>query len=92
MEHTPIPWAFEAVQHDELRITAPNEGPEELAIVYATHDAAFIVRAVNNHDALLSALEGLFIIATEDGKREVTIREAEAIIEARAVILAAKGD
>ena len=38
---------------------------------------------------LLEALEEMFIIATEDGTREVTIREAEAIINARTAITAA---
>ena len=41
---------------------------------------------------LLEALETLFIIAAEDETREVSIQEAEAILQARDAIKAAKGD
>ena len=57
MEHTALPWASQAVQHDEVHIVGPDGMALELATVFSVGDAALIVRAVNNHAKLLTVLE-----------------------------------
>ena len=56
-EHTAIPWRAHAHAKGFWRIRGP-EGPY-LADVDTEADAQLILRAVNNHDALLAALERL---------------------------------
>lgn len=97
MAHTALPWEAKAVQHDEVDIFGPEGVTLELATVYSVNDAAFILRAVNNHDALLSALEHIGRILDTDQTNlpaAMTLGEIRAIFtaQARAAILAAKGD
>lgn len=69
-EHTPTPWTVDKVHFSgECHLHGPNG--EEFALLYvsdgaddpepypAEANAAFIVKAVNNHDALVEALEDL---------------------------------
>ena len=73
MEHTPIPWEIHAWadDHNSVRICQPDHSTERGCLPVAEAEilgrdreeaeanAAFIVRAVNNHTQLLAALEGL---------------------------------
>ena len=96
MEHTPLPWWNEsAVIHASNGrggATHPaNCTPADFLEgdwARAEADAEFICRAVNNHEALLSALERI-TSAIEHGQIAAATLLAE---DARAAILAAKGD
>jgi len=97
--HTPTPWKFE---DEYVRADALNgdEGGNIVADVYTrpshSHspemeaNAAFIVRAVNAHDALVEALE-IMVGSYEDrqcwpGKKDVLLDKMNA------VLALAKGD
>lgn len=59
-EHTPTPWNISHVRTTEdTAMIVGGEGFEPIADVTEDGDAAFIVQAVNNHDALVKALEDL---------------------------------
>ena len=73
--HTPTPWAISSVEDGGLSIV-PKETPPHLTICllpsapYIERDlanAAFIVRAVNSHDELVT-LAGQIILAHEQGE------------------------
>lgn len=57
-EHTPTPWYGKATAGDHHHAIMDEGGKvHTIALVYTdANDAAFIVRAVNNYDALLAAL------------------------------------
>lgn len=66
-KHTPTPWAVD-FRTDRDIVQLPRGGDPEnandlnndsLAIAHTDADAAFIVRAVNAHDALVAALRAL---------------------------------
>lgn len=58
IEHTPTPWNISHVRTTEdTAMIVGGEGFEPIADVAEDGDAAFIVQAVNNHDALVRALE-----------------------------------
>jgi hypothetical protein len=96
MEHTPLPWMRNGqTTQDWWRIDGSSErmGLDFLAhptaIVPADADADFIVRAVNNHEALLEALEA-FVRYFETPQRKRSPFVMAEVKEARAAILAAK--
>lgn len=55
---TPTPWRHETFVGKPIRILAKN-GPLDVspATVHGMDDAAFIVKAVNNHEKLMLALQ-----------------------------------
>lgn len=94
IEHTPTPWhsvatetRFEIVDNEGFPILRINGG-----MIPTKIDAGFIVRAVNSHEALVAALDGLFEHCTMvhkhwgDGDNR---READAAIAAARDALAA---
>ncbi len=91
MEHTPIPWA---VRDNKLEISSAHDPNGSTATCHLRVNAAFIVRAVNNHEKLLAALEGLdteytrLCVATMD----YASNRPEIVQQARDAIEAAKGD
>lgn len=70
MTHTPTPWETDGVYimrvGDERMITVANcyHSPR-LDIPTAKANAAFIVKAVNSHDALVEALHGVSILGLQ---------------------------
>ncbi len=54
MEHTKTHWIIAG------NLVMSGDGKETIAIVPQEANARFIVRAVNNHDKLVEALESLF--------------------------------
>lgn len=112
MEHTPLPWMRNGqTTQDWWRIDGSGERTgfdflaHPTAIVPDDADAEFIVRAVNNHDALLSALEeahtallsailfieGAFPERSDILKQELTSYRMREV-KARVAILAAKSE
>ncbi len=108
MEHTPIPWEIHAWAdgHNSVRICQPDHSTERGCLPVAEAEilgrdreeaeanAAFIVRAVNNHAKLLKALEALLknhcgLVDSGDCGFWNVEEEAEVIL-ARAVIEEAK--
>lgn len=73
-EHTPTPWTLTPRPHASwIGSIGNNPGDPQLWSVEAPYpkgdksaDAALIVRAVNNHDALVKALEGIAEFCSED--------------------------
>ena len=76
-QHTPTPWSIDALGY--LR------GPESENILEVKDNAAFIVRAVNNHEILIGTLQGILMAIEDDvfdGKRareviEMALAKAE---------------
>ncbi len=68
-DHSPLPWRLDRLY--EASIVAGTDGDPSFELVAECHapsafaDAALIVRAVNNHDRLVAALEA--ICDEEDG-------------------------
>ncbi len=60
-EHTPTPWAFETQTSFSHIVHGP--GSESVCDVIDVRNAAFIVRACNNFDELVEALEGVIRVA-----------------------------
>lgn len=64
MEHTPTPWAAYNTGSNSLIVVPDEDGEFQRAVASLyeidshAQDAAFIVRAVNAHDALVEALDG----------------------------------
>lgn len=88
LPRTPTPWNFYA--DSEIKI-ADKDGKEIAFMVQpddsANEDAAFIVRAVNNHAKLILALENIIQDIDEFGKvSDASIRDAQAtLVEAKIV-------
>ncbi len=82
VKHTPTPWARTAYgvfaetrkvadcQPDDGRGTYRIESEEE-----AVADADFIVRAVNSHDALITALRDMLALGLDVEEAKVTMKE-----------------
>ena len=66
-DHTPTPWRVEENCLGVYPISA-KQGPITVqpAKAFAEDDAAFIVKAANNHDALVKALEAALLIAKQE--------------------------
>ena len=64
------------------------------ALSISEANAQFIIRAVNNHAALLEALEALEALIHPETRGDIWARASDSpeAIQARAAILAAKGD
>ncbi len=68
MEHTPIPWMLGTnIQNDGSLALMGANGDRVARVDEPDTDAAFIVRAVNNHEKLLAALEGMLRHGGHDG-------------------------
>lgn len=97
-EHTEVPWEL-IVDDDGPYITMPKYLGEDdcLIAVYSSAtdpdvrlaDAAFIIRAVNNHDQLLAALIGLMERIDDHEPDEWTADDRIRNDAARAAIAAA---
>lgn len=107
-EHTPTPWRIEAVARGAFSILAGNQ-PTAIAETYEPNqsmrvwtgaddpraNAAFIVRAVNAHDALVEALSELLanhVALVECGDcGNWDVETEKEVIQARAALSLAKG-
>ena len=102
-KHTPIPWAIsdvgigfeiEALVDGKLSIIAQTQQlrPNDRDVNHTERkaNAAFIVRAVNSHDALVAALKELLEEhCCDDGSYDGTTRECEVCRPAHAALKAA---
>lgn len=88
-EHTPTPWTINephAARSNNAQIldldgyiVVECSGYASHTGVNAKHNAAFIVRAVNSHEALVKALEAMTLDYKLDGFPEIT-RAAQAAL------------
>ena len=84
MNHTPTPYTIEA-DTDPITIIGKDEevvahcGSNE--IPSNQRDAAFIVRACNAHDALVTALESLMRCSDDSSERWDSYRQAESALK-----------
>ena len=62
--HTPTPWRMKMTSSDWRLILSPTG--QEITHPRNEADSAFIVRAVNNHAALVEALEALTVEAFQN--------------------------
>lgn len=64
--HTPTPWKLNAPVNNEI---VSDYGGADISVAEGLlpHDAAFIVRAVNAHEGLISMCKGLLGYATSHG-------------------------
>ena len=60
--HTPTPWYESGTGNHQGLIIEERTG-RNVSVTYDKADAAFIVRAVNSHDALMAALADILEIA-----------------------------
>lgn len=75
--HTPLPWSF-VPWHIEEGSPAVRAPAGYLVTTTASDaDAAFIVKAVNNHDALVKALERINSASFTEGTMHDAIRSAK---------------
>ena len=81
MEHTKTPWNIENESFNEPEYKAIVGDGEVVARDIHQIDAAFIVKAVNNHYQLLDALKDIVQTASQDtleaGKK--AIKQAESV-------------
>ena len=75
MTHTPTPWTWKVKNGNCIY---PAKGFSSLAMCELDGNAEFIVKCVNNHDALVEALENLIAY----GAQEDTIAPARAVLAA----------
>jgi hypothetical protein len=70
-EHTQTPWRMSPwhIEEGPSAVRTGKDYPEDFIIctTASDEDAAFIVKAVNNHDAMIQALDDLKMHAIEDG-------------------------
>ncbi|MEE9569452.1 MAG: hypothetical protein V3W37_08705 [Candidatus Binatia bacterium] len=100
MEHTPLPWIILGPRSDGKRFIKREGYTHAIAIATTNYDlhgfnAAFIVRAANNHYQLLEALEASLPLMqrwTDEGYYGDVESSRQWLVDARAVIKAAKGD
>jgi len=61
MLHTKLPWIHQPDYNDvgNACIDISSEEGAHVVEIYDSHDAAFIVKAVNNHENLLNELDSL---------------------------------
>lgn len=95
MKHTDLPWCIEKYRNDnDYRAIVGLHG-EEVATEIRTHDTELIVKAVNNHERLLEALEEM-LEAHEENEWSVSIagtkRCHDSWDKARAAIKEAQGE
>lgn len=90
-EHTPTPWSAteqrDWLEHScchDAAITAFENGKRQtIAEAHSSEDAAFIVKAANNHDALVKALTDLL----DDKQTTYAVR----VLRARAALASVGG-
>jgi len=103
--HTPTPWRCEANSIHRItfnilgKVIEKGSGAKQdfcVAKFCKVKDAAFIVRAVNAHDALVEALESLFkhcaMVHNAWGDGDNTREANDAVAKARAALKLAKGE
>jgi len=92
MKHTPTPWKVGGKNNNLIygRKNVGTEEAEELPPDVDVENAAFVVRAVNSHDALVAALEGMLARFGHDNWRSV--HDVAAVNEARAALALAKAN
>jgi len=93
-EHTPTPWFFSDPENGGIgHINSNPEGSfyGDIATVWSDGlaNAAFIVKAVNNHDALVKALEGVAEFCSADTTTLGAISRLTAIRNTALNVLAA---
>lgn len=100
-QHTPTPWNDTHTQRTDGQ---PSKGREILAdgrlvaVLYGDHaesDAEFIVRAVNSHDALVTALEALQDLTADcssDYGSTVKLPSRSTVERARKALAQARGE
>jgi hypothetical protein len=87
-EHTPLPWTIERTKDHGAAYRIMDEQEVTVALCYqqpydtwrAKDNAAFIVRAVNNHAALVAALEAAADYMGEMGHPEGVLAQARAVL------------
>lgn len=106
-EHSPLPWRTSPAHMGRIHIHAPLNAAESGPIAAVLNpfpagtegnameaNAALIVRAVNSHDTLVEALEGLLNVARHSiacQKDHCVCGVSQAYGQARAALAAAKG-
>ncbi len=88
--HTETPWRQSRNGHEVI-----HDGRGEKIIICICADpenAAFIVRAANNHDSLVSSLSDLIKTLDEDGRFDKNPDPTSISGRARAALNAARGD
>lgn len=98
-KHTPVPWAFKRVP--VWAPTTPTEGIPVFEFCFtggeewmqrAKANAEFIVRAVNNHDALVKALKAALSDAGNNVGYEHALIDKQTADECFAVLAKAEGN
>ena len=89
LNHSPLPW-IAAPGYSMILADVQDDCGEPAAQIYDVEsgskqaNAEFIVRAVNNHDALVSALGHLYMVAAEfygASGDDTAMREARELLE-----------
>ncbi len=96
-KHTPTPWHLHKTHDHAAHISncacVHMTRPENIiGCEIDPANAAFIVRAVNNHDALVSSLSDLIQALDEDGRFDKNPDPTSISGRARAALNAARGD
>ena len=91
--HTPLPWAYGngAVWAD---CNGEGNSPKEVASYVEEADGEFIVRACNNHEELLAALDSMIEIASRYAPTGLDLGgpyNSDEITKARALVARATG-
>ena len=85
-EHTPAPWKAEREFEDDTPTFIHKDGRAiaDCAMGYGVEDdanAAFIVKAVNSHEALVTALEKI-----EYAANKASLTDSERLLDIRAMV------
>src|SRR6185436_18843022 len=84
VQHTPTPWHIQKRISGDQMFEIYTEGIEEVeakvALAFEKEDAAFIVRAVNSHEALVEAAKRVRSVLNDEGKEILTKAEMEQLL------------
>lgn len=83
VRHTPTPWKFTPIEswgNMAVLSISDADGKEVVHNTTSVKTAELIVRAVNSHEELISALKQALEYVKEQGQKPYFIRHAESII------------